>query len=63
MIIHLLVPGAQEQSVRDEECKDFRIINIFHKNRFGNVLFIVETTEEQLTYYTLKYGRDNAWER
>lgn len=63
MIIHLFVPEAEKQSIKDTESKDFRIINWFYKNKLGQTLFIIDTTEEQLIFFKLKYGNKNAWER
>jgi len=63
MIIHLTVPTADSQLIKESEGKDFRIINWFYENKLNQNLFIIDTTEEQLTYYTLRYGRNNVWKR
>ena len=63
MIIHVFVPWEEADSLKDKEGDDFRIIARHSRNRRGESLLIIDTTEEELVFLKLKYGNKNAWKR
>lgn len=62
MIIHIVVPLDDQESIRLEDSAYFKIISVNCNMRGGSALFTVDTTEDTLLYYKIKYGND-AWMR
>lgn len=62
MIIYLYVYDEGADYVKQREGKDFGICWTHYKDN-GYRLFEIDTTEEELVFLKLKYGKENAWKR
>lgn len=61
--IHLLVPHSHRDDIDFRESEDFCIISSAKSAQHGKRFYVIETTEETFTYFSLKYGQDNVWKR
>lgn len=61
MLIHMVIPVESIRAIELSDNPDFKIIDKFRSREHS--VFVIDTTEEYLTYYTLIYGKDNVWKR
>jgi len=61
--INLLVPYEDKTHIDIKESNTFRIISSAKHRKTLSRLFVIETTEEEATFLTLKYGKENVWKR
>lgn len=61
--INVLVPYEDRTFIDKKESESFRIISTNKSRKNSKRYYAVETTEEEATFLTLKYGSDNVWKR
>lgn len=61
--INLVVPYADRPFIDRKEADDFRIISSAKDRSKTRRVYVVETTEEEATFLTIKYGSENVWKR
>ena len=61
---HLKVPINLEQEIKLKANSNFKIITAARMiSRPSYCLFVLEASEEEVTFLMLKYGKENVWLR
>ncbi|HEY6435612.1 MAG TPA: hypothetical protein VIY47_03415, partial [Ignavibacteriaceae bacterium] len=60
---NLLVPYEDRETIDNKECNHFRILSSMKNRSNSDRFYAIETTEEEFTYLTLKYGSNKVWKR
>ena len=61
--INVLVPYEERIDIDVRQSDTFRIISSAKNRETLSRLFVIETTEEEATFLTLRYGKENVWKR
>ena len=61
--INLLIPPEFANLVDLTESESFKIIDMAKHMKNNKSFYVVETTEEELVFLTLKLGSNNVWRR
>jgi len=57
--IHLIIPDG----IKLPELDKIKILHIFVSRNTKSCLYIISVTEEEYTFFKLKYGSENVWKR
>lgn len=57
--IHLILPDG----VKPPELDKVKILDTFVSRNTKSRLYIISVTEEEYTFFKLKYGSENVWKR
>ena len=62
MIINIFAPAADRKFVEQQQGPEFNILSTYYYSSEGSdILFIVDTVPEIMSYFTLKYGKENIY--
>lgn len=61
--INLIVPFEDRVKVDNKASDTFCIITSYKDRTKSKRFYVVRTTKEEMTFLTLRYGRENVWKR
>jgi hypothetical protein len=61
--LHIFLNESERAEFESVDTKSFNIISHSEHAISKSVFYFIETTEEEATFLTLKYGSDKIWRR
>jgi hypothetical protein len=61
--LNVIVPANRSKEIQSLESEKFRIVHTSRELGGVSQYFNIQTTEEEATLLTLKFGKENVWKR